>query len=192
MFASHTYGQTRVISAARSLVRRHGYAEVSLRQIAAAAGYSPAGLYAHFPSREGILDGLADVVRFELSTQLEQAATQEADPLAQLVAIGVAYIAFAHEHPAEFEVLFRFTRSRKRSRTDPRSSSFDLLRRIARGGAPAATTGEIDVACFGLWSAAHGLANLRMAHLADVPLDWDAWSRQILRLQMEKLLCPTP
>jgi AcrR family transcriptional regulator len=185
-------GQTRVISAARSLVRRRGYADVSLRQIAAAARYSPAGLYAHFPNRDGILDAVADAVRFELSTKLEKAAAQEADPLEQLVAIGVAYIAFAHEHPAEFEVLFRFTRSRKRSRTDPRPSSFDLLRRIVRRGAPAASADAIDIACLGLWSTAHGLANLRISHLAGVPVDWDAWSRQILRLQAEKLLCPAP
>jgi AcrR family transcriptional regulator len=184
-------GQTRVISAARSLVRRRGYAEVSLRQIAAAARYSPAGLYAHFPGRDGILDALADAVRHDLAAALERATAQETDPPAQLVAIGLAYIAFALEHPAEFELLFRSTRSRKRNPTDPLPSSFDLLRRIARRGAPAATADAIDVACLGLWSAAHGLANLRISHLAGVPGDWDAWSRQILRLQVEKLLCPS-
>jgi len=192
MFVSHTAGQARVISAARALVRRRGYAGVSLRQIAAAAGYSPAGLYAHFPGREGILQGLADVVRSELSARLEAAAAAEADPGAQLVEIGVAYIAFAQEHPAEFEVLFRLTRSRKRSFTDPRASSMDLLRRIARQVAPAATADEIDVACLGMWAAAHGLATLRMVHLAEVTFDWDAWSRRILRTHAENFLCPPP
>ena len=185
-------GQTRVISAARSLVRRRGYADVSLRQIAAAAGYSPAGLYAHFPNREGILEALADAVRSDLAAVLERAAVREDEPLEQLVAIGLAYIGFALEHPAEFELLFRSSRSRKRSRTDPTLSSFDLLRRIARRAALAATADAIDVACLGLWSAAHGLANLRISHLAGVPGDWDAWSRQILRLQAEKILCPAP
>ncbi len=192
MFVSLTSGQTRVISAARALVRRRGYADVSLRHIAAAARYSPAGLYAHFPGRDGILDALADVVRHDLAAALEGAAAQEADPLAQLVAIGLAYITFALEHPAEFELLFRFTRSRKRSLTDPLPSSFDLLRGIARRGAPAASANTIDVACLGFWSTAHGLANLRISHLAGVPGDWDVWSRQILQLHAEKLLCPTP
>jgi len=191
MFVSHTSGQTRVISAARALVRRRGYAGVSLRQIAAAAGYSPAGLYAHFRGREGILHGLADVVRSELAAKLEAAAATEADARAQLVAIGVAYIAFAHEHPAEFEVLFRFTRSRKRSFTDPQASSMDLLRRIARRAAPDVAADEIDVACLGMWAAAHGLATLRMVHLAVIPLDWDAWSRRILRTQAARFLCPS-
>lgn len=192
MFVTHTSGQTRVIAAARALVRRRGYAGVSLRQIAAAARYSPAGLYAHFPGREDILHGLADVVRAELAARLEAAAATEAEPRAQLVAIGLAYIAFAHERPAEFEVLFRFTRSRKRSFTDPQASSMDLLRRIARRVAPGATADEIDVACLGMWATAHGLATLRMVHLAGVPLDWDAWSRQILRTQVEKFPCPSP
>jgi AcrR family transcriptional regulator len=185
-------GQTRVISAARTLVRRRGYAGVSLRQIAAAARYSPAGLYAHFRGRDAILDALADAVRRDLAAALERAAAQETDPLTQLVAIGLAYITFAHEHPAEFEVLFRFTRSRKRSWTDPQPSSFDLLRRIVRRGAPTATADAIDVACLGLWSTAHGLANLRISHLAGIPGDWDAWSRQILRRQAEMILCPAP
>lgn len=192
MFATPTAGQLRVLSAARSLIKNRGYAEVSLRQIAAEAGYSPAGIYAHFPGWEGILHGLAEVVRGELSAKLKEAAGQEADPGAQLVAIGLAYIAFAQAHPAEFDVLFRFTRSRKRAQTDPHPSSFDLLRQIARRGAPSATADEVDSACLGLWSTAHGLANLKMAHLADVPLDWDGYARRIFRNQIESLLCSKP
>ena len=131
------------------------------------------------------------MVRSELAAKLEAAAATEADARAQLVAIGVAYIAFAHEHPAEFEVLFRFTRSRKRSFTDPQASSMDLLRRIARRAAPDVAADEIDVACLGMWAAAHGLATLRMVHLAEIPLDWDAWSRRILRTQAARFLCPS-
>jgi len=192
MFASPTAGQTRVVAAARSLVRRRGYAEVSLRQIAAAAGYSPAGLYAHFRGRSGILDALADSVRRDLATALKRAVEKEAEPVAQLVAAGLAYIAFALERPAEFEVLFRATRSRKRGRSDPGESSFDLLRRIVRQAAPAASADDIDAACLGLWSAAHGLANLRICHLAGLDLDWDSWSRRILRQQAEKIACAKP
>jgi AcrR family transcriptional regulator len=188
MFVS-TEGQARVLSAARALVRRRGYADVSLRQIAAAARYSPAGLYAHFSGLKGILDALADTVRSELATVLEGAAAGAGEPVAQLVAIGMAYIGFALEYPGEFELLFRHTRSRKKSPADPSPSSFDLLRRIARRGAPDASEEAIDIACLGLWSTAHGLANLRTSHLADIPLDWDAWSRRILQRQAEMLPC---
>ncbi len=184
-----TPSRSRILAAARRLVRRHGYAGVSLRRIAAEAAYRPAGLYAHFPGREGILGALADEVRGELGAALEGAAAGEAEPVAQLVAIGLAYIAFALEHPAEFELLFRFTRSRKRNLEDPSPSSLDLLRRIARAAAPGASAEEIDVACMGLWATVHGLANLRAYHLSDSACDWEAWSRQILRPQVERLLC---
>jgi AcrR family transcriptional regulator len=188
MFVS-SQGQIRVLSAARKLVRRRGYAGVSLRQIAAAARYSPAGLYAHFTGLKAILDALADTVRGELGAVLEAAAARDDGPLSQLVEVGMAYIAFALDHPAEFELLFRHTRSRKRGAADPLPSSFDLLRRIARNLAPDATSDTIDLACLGLWSAAHGLATLRITHLAEMTCAWEAWSRRILRSQAEELLC---
>jgi AcrR family transcriptional regulator len=180
-------GQTRVLSAARSLVRKRGYAEVSLRQIAEEAGYSPAGLYAHFSGHRAILDVLAAAVRAELAERLEQAAGQESEPMAQLVAVGLAYIGFALDQPAEFEVLFRYTCSRKRNLGEP--TSVDLLRRLAREGAPDASPEDIEVACLGLWSSAHGLATLRITHLTEEPGEWDVWSRRILRAQVETLLC---
>ena len=147
-----TSASTRILDAARRLVRQRGYAAVSLRQIATEAAYSPAGLYAHFPGREGILEGLADEVRGELAAVLEHGAATEAAPVAQLVAIGVAYIAFALEQPAEFELLFRYTRSRKRNLTDPVPSSFDLLRRVAREAFPScckrrASSASVAPAC---------------------------------------------
>ena len=188
MFVS-TQGRTKVLSAARALVRRRGYAGVSLRQIAAAAKYSPAGLYAHFPGLAAILENLADCVRSELGQRLEGAAAREPDPLEQMAAVGMAYIAFAVEHPGEFELLFRHTKSRKRSMIDPRPSSFDLLRRIARRIAPDAPPDLIDTACLGLWSTAHGLAVLRITHLSGADFDWEAWSRRIVLSQARALLC---
>lgn len=187
MFVSD--GQGRILSAARGLVRRRGYAGVSLRRIAAAARYSPAGLYAHFPGLEGILDTLADAVREELGEALADAAASAADPKAQLAAVGQAYIAFAAAHPAEFELLFRHTRSRKRGPADPTPSSFDLVRDVARQAAPDVPADVLDRACLGLWATVHGLATLRITHLAQTNIDWEAWSSDILRAQVETLAC---
>jgi len=184
-----TSSRTHIVAAARKLVRRRGHAAVSLRQIAAAAGFSPAGLYAHFPGREGILEATADAVRAELAAALERAAAQQSEPTAQLVSVGLAYIGFALDHAPEFELLFRYTRSRKRSTVDPTPSSFDLLREIVRRAAPSAGAEELDRACLGLWSTAHGLANLRAFHLSESTCDWDAWTRQILQRQAEEVLC---
>lgn len=189
-----TTSQARILDATRQLVRRGGYAVVSLRQIAAAAGYSPAGLYAHFPGREAILDALADSVRVELGAALEAAAAQAAggDAVEQLVSLGQAYIGFAVEHPAEFELLFRYTRSHRQSWNDATPSSLDLVRGIV-GGAARETSGEEDnVASLALWATVHGLANLRLFHLAEFDGDWDDWSRQILRRHAEAVLCRAP
>jgi len=182
-------GRARVLSATRSLVRKKGYAAVSLRQIAAEAGYSPAGLYAHFQGLNGIFEALADEVRRDLAAALEKAAQDAGDAADTLVSVGMAYIQFGLSHPAEFDLLFHVTRSRKKSRQDPLPSSFDLLRRLARRISPQASADDIDGACLGLWSAAHGLAVLRGVHLSGVDCDWQAWSRRILAAQIGRLTC---
>lgn len=181
MFAiEHTEGQRRVLKAARALVRKKSYAQVSLRDIASASGYSPAGLYAHFRGRDAILDALAGEVRAELGAALEAALREGAAPEESLVDVGCAYVGFAMARPAEFELLFRWTRSKKQHRADPSASPFDLLRRLARGARPDLDEEAIDTACLGLWSAAHGLAALRTSHLAGFPGDWALWCRRIL------------
>jgi len=189
MFAYTTDGQTRVLRATRTLVAKRGYADVSLRDIAANAGYSPAGVYAHFRSRDAILDALADGVRAELYAELKKGASVEAQAADRLVNIGFAYVEFARLHPAEFELLFRWTRSRRRGRTDRRQSPFDLLKNVARQVHPEASEDEIELACLGLWTVAHGLACLRASHLASFSGDWNQWGRQLLRAQVEGALC---
>ena len=189
MFASFTEGQARILAAARKLVKRRGYPRVSLRDIAAEARYSPAGLYAHFPGRDAIFDTLADCIRAELSTALEGAAATESDPQASLLAIGMAYVTFALEHPAEFDLLFRYTRSRSKGQGNHRSPAFELLRQVTRRATPDASDEHIDLVCLGFWAAAHGFASLRTTHLAKYPGDWDAWTREALRLQIAKVVC---
>lgn len=189
MFASLTPGQARILSAARVLVKRRGYARVSLRGIATASRYSPAGLYAHFKGRDAILETLADLIRDELVATLERAAAAEKNPRSSLVAIGLSYVGYALDRPAEFDLLFRHTRSRKRNRRDRSFSAFDLLRRIASQAAPDAIPNRVDLVCLGFWACAHGLASLRATHFAELPGDWDAWTQDLLRLQVEKVVC---
>lgn len=184
MFVERSEGQKRVLKAARALIVKNGYAAVSLRNIAAAAKYSPAGLYAHFEGREAILLALASIVREELHAALLRARSTESDPKAQLVAMGTAYVGFALEHPAEFELLFRHTRSRRKSRDAVEPSTFDLLRDALGAMRPTATAEEIDLAGLGFWCTAHGLAGLRTSHLADFEGDWERWTRRVLEMQL--------
>ncbi len=189
MFVYQTRGRTRVLRAARALVVKRGHADVSLREIAAAAGYSPAGLYAHFPGRKAILEGLADGVREQLGAALERAGRGVADPIERLMALGLEYVDFAIAHPAEFELLFRWTRSRRRSAADERPSPLDVVRAAMRQALGGRGGTDPELASLGLWATAHGLANLRMSTLAGFPGDFRAWCREILRAQVEGARC---
>lgn len=48
----------RILAAAEALFAKHGYGEVSLRQLIAGAGVSTTAFYARFPSKAAVLDAL--------------------------------------------------------------------------------------------------------------------------------------
>ena len=92
-------GAARIVEAARSLIASESRAHLpSLRAIARAAGYSPAGLYAHFPNRDAILAAVAARLEEDLAEILRRAISA-AHPLQ---ALGHAYLTFARYRPAEF------------------------------------------------------------------------------------------
>ncbi|MBL8719925.1 MAG: TetR/AcrR family transcriptional regulator [Myxococcales bacterium] len=183
MFVPRSEGQSRVLRAARALVRRRGHAQCSLREIAAAAGYSPAGLYAHFAGRDAILAAVADELRLELTDLLEQAGRGVKDPVKRLVAFGLGYVAFAATHPAEFELLYRWTPPKRRHVQDLRESPIDVVRATMRE----VTTSDraAELASFGLWATAHGLAGLR-ASFPGSDEDYEARCAAVLRAQIER------
>ena len=55
----HAENRQRILSAAARLVDRDGPDALSLREVARESDYSPAGLYAYFTGRDGILAALA-------------------------------------------------------------------------------------------------------------------------------------
>jgi len=56
----------RILAAAEALFAKHGYAEVSLRQLIAGARLSTTAFYARFPSKEAVLDALIERLFGEL------------------------------------------------------------------------------------------------------------------------------
>lgn len=181
MFVPRSEGQARIVRAARALVRRGGPAAASLRGIAAAAGYSPAGLYAHFGGREAILEAVLEELRDELTDTVEQAGRAQKDPHKRLVAHGLAYVGWAAARPGEFDLLHRWTPPKRRHVIDLRTSPIDVLRATARelGGSERAT----DQLAFGLWALSHGLAGLR-ASFAGSDAEYEARCAEVLRAHL--------
>lgn len=170
-----------ILAAARELVLEQGADAVSLREVAARAGYSPASLYEYFGSKEEIVRALASEVATRLLARLAAVPASLAAPR-RLARLGESYIAFARENPQDYLLLFSHLRSGRRAHEDalPPASPYGLVRAAAAAGLAegsfAARRSADDIA-YGVWAYAHGAAMLQLTHLAGFQADFEAADR---------------
>ena len=89
-----------ILEAAARLFRQHGYAAVSLRDIADAVGMKTGSLYYHFPSKESLVEeilALGTQGAMEASRRAVEALGEDADPVDQLEAVFLAHTRFLHD-----------------------------------------------------------------------------------------------
>lgn len=84
-----------VLEAATRLFVRRGYHAATMREIAAEANLSVAGVYHHYPSKERILVALLDLTMAELAWRIDAARQEGRDPLESL-ALMVEALALFH------------------------------------------------------------------------------------------------
>ncbi|RZQ64935.1 TetR/AcrR family transcriptional regulator [Amycolatopsis suaedae] len=92
-----------VLDAAVAAITERGPAGLSLRDLARRAGVSHAGPVHHFGDKAGVLTALAAEGYDLLAGTLVDAEAETGE----FVEVGVAYVRFAVEHRAHFEVMFR-------------------------------------------------------------------------------------
>jgi AcrR family transcriptional regulator len=97
----------RISGLARDLFQAEGYAQVSMRRLAAAAECSPMTLYQYFPAGKiDILRGIWESVFNELFDDLEPLARGRAAPLELLRRMCAAYVAWWLARPDHYRVVF--------------------------------------------------------------------------------------
>lgn len=144
-----------LLAAALDLVAEHGPAALSLREVARRAGVSHAAPTHHFRHKAGLLTAIAADGYRMLAEALAAAGAKAGS--AAFREQGVAYVAFATEHPAHFAVM-RAPYLLDNDDADlvaARDSAGDQLRAGAAtlpGGGPATPLAA--------WSLVHGLASL--------------------------------
>ncbi len=94
-----------LLEAAFETVDSKGVDAVRMRALARAAGVSSAAPFRHFPDRQVLLDAVAARAAEQLDRALDEAAAGCEDALTQFRAMTVAYVRFAAEHPALFELV---------------------------------------------------------------------------------------
>jgi AcrR family transcriptional regulator len=142
--------------AALELLEEGDETTLSIREVARRAGVSANAPYRHYADKDALLAALA-VHGYELLRKdLIAAAAQDTD--GDLVAMALAYVHFALDHPAVFRLMFGHPCNRTRQDVkDAANATSAVLAEQIRGTAPKA---EAEAFLLGVWAIVHGLATL--------------------------------
>jgi AcrR family transcriptional regulator len=148
--------RAQIISAARRIAELEGWANVTVRRLSDEISYSQPVLYAHFGSREGILDAVAIEGFQEIGSALEQARKRAKRNAVESVA--AAYLEFAVSSPALYEVMFTLSLRVPFDHPDTPPElhfAFSQLMELFQGQSPKpAIVSEL------FWASLHGVAEL--------------------------------
>jgi AcrR family transcriptional regulator len=142
-----------LLDAALAQIRTSGVAAVSLRELARELDVSHAAPAHHFVDKAGLLTAIA-TEGFELLAVALRAHAEDG-----FLAVGLAYVAFAIDHPAHFEVMFRPDMFHA---DDPELvAAKNVTRELLYGpAAEVAHDGDTQLVGIAGWSFVHGFATL--------------------------------
>lgn len=169
MAAPYHHGNLRraLLDATAAAVAEVGPTACSVRDIARRAGVSHAAPVHHFGDRAGLLTAFAAEGFERLAKALDDAARASGG---DLVEVGAAYVAFAAEHRAHFEVMFRrdLLRADDADLVAAMRTATGVLRtgvdteaaRVGIGSGAAEVDLDLEAVIVGAWAQMHGLAML--------------------------------
>ncbi|MEH2507080.1 AcrR family transcriptional regulator [Bradyrhizobium sp. AZCC 1578] len=96
-----------LIEAALQLIGEGGAEAVSVREAARRSGVSPGAPFRHFPSRDALIQAVAEEAqrRFRAEIEAALAAAPASDPLGRFRCLGLAYLRWAMRNPTHFEII---------------------------------------------------------------------------------------
>jgi len=180
-----------ILSAARALVVEKGARSLTVRELAGRVDFSAPALYRYFDGgKDEILLSLAAQDLDHLSAHL--LTVPEALPVDErLIELGLAYIQFAREHPAELDLLFESLSALSRQAQDDSlevltpTPLFQIIQSvledgIAQGVLHARDEDDVMLMWHGAWALVHGLVAVERTHQHHDEL-FRARARDVLR-----------
>ena len=171
--------RTAVLDAARQLLVREGYRDLSMRDVANAVGCSVSSIYLYFAGKDALVHTLMDE-GFELwYRQMRDIVDDQArgTPRDKLEAICRAYVEFGLANREFYEIMYMFHSDRmarypkelfRRARRN-----FDLMGELVTAYAPehAGSPDEARIAATALWATLHGVVSTIIADRLDRRID---------------------
>jgi AcrR family transcriptional regulator len=146
-----------LLDAALDVIAARGAAAFSLRELAATVGVSHGAPAHHFGDKAGLLTAVAAEGFDLLAARLEAARGDAGEE--GFLAVGLAYVAFAVDHPAHFHVMFdpSLYRADDPAVATGRARSGTALYGTAGEHAPRSSSADMGLAG---WCLMHGVATL--------------------------------
>lgn len=173
----------RLLDRAAALVFAGGVDSLSLRRLAGDVGTSTTAVYSLFGNKAGLLDSLYREAARRFGERLGQ-VDSSADPIEDIVRLGIAYRDYALRNPHLYAVMFalRVTEPDGEAADDGARTLGPLVEAVRRGQA----TGRLqdlpaERIALSCWGIAHGLVSLELAGTVPAELDVAAGYEDALR-----------
>lgn len=164
-----------LLQVAVEVIKEEGVAGFRMRDLTRRLGVSHGAPANHFKDRTDLLVAIG-VQGFQRLTEHQRkaaSAREHATPMEALNALGIAYVEFARDNPAHFEVMFQRGLLNEPALAQAAAESFQLLLETiaalntgtGAGRASANTQRERELAALGSWAMVHGLATLHVQRL---------------------------
>ena len=178
----------RIVNAAVELLDERGLTGFSMRALGERLGVEAMAIYHYFPNKQTLVEALGtgvDLAAFFGGFVGHPTGSRSATDL--VVELGMRYLQFAHENPAQFTLLFSVLPIDYASWEEfvNGTSTFQIPQSAVQKGIEA---GEflprpgfgVNEMSYALWAFVHGLAMLRHTRLRSLEADFDTLHRTLL------------
>lgn len=189
--------RTAILDAARQLLVREGYRDLSMRDVSRAVGCSVSSIYLYFASKDALVHALMDEGFARWHRRMGELAEEGAGTpaAARLEAVCRAYVAFGLATPEFYEIMYMFHSDRmarypkelfRRARRN-----LDLMGELVaecRTASGVGTVDDVPVVTTALWSALHGTVSTIIADRLDRRLDRGRYVEGAIRFALAGVL----
>ncbi len=172
--------RTAILDAARQLLVREGYRDLSMRDVSRAVGCSVSSIYLYFASKDALVHALMDEGFARWHRRMVELAEEGAGApaAARLEAVCHAYVAFGLANPEFYEIMYMFHSDRmarypkelfRRARRN-----LDLMGGLVaecRAALGTSSPDDVPLVTTALWAALHGTVSTIIADRLDRRLD---------------------
>ena len=179
------HGDTRdeILLAAREVLLERGAADLSLREIARRAEFSPGALYRYFDNKDDVIKALADKAMGALLAEFDRVPAG-LPPDERALELGMAYLEFARGNPADVAVIALHEST---PHALPLTGEHRTLEEVVVGVFTLADGEDPDFMAYGAWALVQGLAQFEQQQRPEIVDRVRSKQRLLLRVYINGL-----